>query len=286
MRQMFPFRKKTALLFWCLVSLISLSGSAIAYVLPGPFVLELMVSHFGKAKRLLVHQSLKIYRQELQNGHVELNETLKYIFPDKFRSDILSKNTHRIHVVSSVGLLTIIDGKVSADRSSRFDYYKDILLYHSPLMLQKRLSLLGVDLSVSSLGRFQGKIAYVLGAEYPDESVPQVWVEKETFMPLRWIVTVKTENEKDDLEIRYEQWAKKGNLRYPGRIVFYQNDLLLREIDVNQIQVDPRFSEKLFDIKHLRSTHSEATVFEPGKGDEVEDNEIKKTIEEFKKIYD
>jgi len=283
---MVPFQKKTAVSFLCLVILISFSGSAIAYVLPGPFVLELMINHFGKAKRLLVHQTLKIYRQRLQNDPAELNETLRYIFPDKFRSDILSKNTHRIHVVSSDGLLTIIDGKAGMGRSSRFDHYKDILLYHSPLMLQKRLSFLGVDVSVSSLGRFQDKIAYVLGAEYPDESVPQVWVEKETFMPLRWIVTGKTENEKDDLEIRYGKWSKKGNLWYPGYIRFYQNDLLLREIDVNQIQVNPRFSEKLFDIKHLRSIYSEEAVFGPGKGDEVEDNEIKKTIEEFKKIYD
>ncbi len=280
---MFAFRKKTAISFWWLVALISFPGSAIAYVLPGPFVLELMINHFGKAKRLLVHQTLKIYRQHLQNGPAELNETLRYIFPDKFRSDILSKDTHRIHIVSSDGLLTIFDGKVGVGRSGRFDHYKDILLYHSPLMLQKRLSFLGVDVSVSSLGRFQDKIAYVLGAEYPDESVPQVWVEKETFMPLRWIVTGKTEN--DDLEIRYGKWSKKGNLRYPGHIGFYQNDLLLREIDVNQIQVDPRFSEKLFDIKHLRSIHSGETVFGQGKGDALEDSEIKKTIEEFKKIY-
>lgn len=283
---MFTFRKKTAVSFWCLVALISLSGSAIAYVLPGPFVLELMINHFGKAKRLLVHQTLKIYRQRLQNSPAELNETLRYIFPDKFRSDILSKDTHRIHVVSSDGTLTIIDGKAGVGRRSRFDYYKDILLYHSPIMLQKRLTFLGVDVSVASLGRFQDKIAYVLGAEYPDESVPQVWVEKETFMPLRWIVTGKTKNEKDHLEIRYGKWSKKGNLWYPGYIGFYQNDLLLREIDVNQIQVNPRFSENLFDIKHLRSIHSAETVFGPGKGDEVEDNEIKKTIEEFRKIYD
>lgn len=281
---MYPFRKKKAVSFLCLVALISFSGSAIAYVLPGPFVLELMINHFGKAKRLLVHQTLKIYRQGLQNDPAELNETLRYIFPDKFRSDILSKNIHRIHVVSSDGPLTIIDGKAGVGRGSRFDRYKDILLYHSPLMLQKRLTFLGVDVSVSSLGRFQDKIAYVLGAEYPDESVPQVWVEKDTFMPLRWIVIGKTEN--DNLEIRYGQWSKKGNLWYPGHIGFYQNDLLLREIDVKKIQVDPRFSEKLFDIKHLRSIHSGETVFGPGKGDKVEDNEIKKTIEEFKKIYD
>lgn len=281
-----PFRKKTVVSFWCLVALISLSGSAIAYILPGPFVLELMINHFGKAKRLLVHQTLKIYRSPLQNDHAEFDETLRYIFPDKFRSDILSKDTHRIHLVSSDGPLTIIDGKAGVSRSSRFDQYKDILLYHSPLMLQQRLFLLGVDVSVSSIGRFQGKIAFVLGAEYPDESVPQVWVEKETFMPLRWIVTGKTESKKDDLEIRYGQWSKKGNLWYPGHVGFYQNELLLREIDVNQIEVDPHFSQKLFDIRRLRSIHSGKTGSEPGRENGVKDNEIKKTIEEFKKIYD
>ena len=36
--------------------------------------------------------------------------------------------------------------------------------------MEKELPVLGVDIDVSSLGRFQDKIAYVVGARYPDES--------------------------------------------------------------------------------------------------------------------
>ena len=37
-------------------------------------------------------------------------------------------------------------------------------------MLSERLSDLGVDISISSLGKFEGQPAFVVGAEYPDET--------------------------------------------------------------------------------------------------------------------
>ncbi|MFQ5485711.1 MAG: hypothetical protein ACE5DO_10335 [Desulfobacterales bacterium] len=81
---MFLPKKKIALSFCCLIALISLSGSATGYVLPGPFILELMIKHYGKAKRLLVHQTLKIYRQPLQNDHADFDETLRFISRTNF----------------------------------------------------------------------------------------------------------------------------------------------------------------------------------------------------------
>jgi hypothetical protein len=105
-----------------------------------------------------------------------------------FRSDILSENTQKIHVVSKGRELTIIDGKIADDFQSVFDIYKDLILYRSRILLQKRLDMLGVDGSISSLGRFRGKIAYIVGAQYPDESASQVWLNKDTFRPIRWIM--------------------------------------------------------------------------------------------------
>ena len=254
-----------------------------AYVLPGPYVLELMTQSLGKGKRLLVSQKLRLFDDTPDKDPLELSETLKYRFPDTFRSDISSENIQRILVVSKGRTLTVIDEKTSDETESRYDHYKDLLLFRSRKMLQERLILLGVDPKVSSFGRFQGKPVYVLGAQYPDETVPQVWLDKNTFRPLRWIITSLPPQR---LEVRYLQWHKLEKTWYPMRIEFIADGNLVREIRVENTKVNPSFAKNLFNIEHLKSRYPRA---EPeGSADLDKDeptNEIQKTIENFKKIY-
>ncbi len=280
-----PLKNAFAIVF-CFAMVLCCYTPANCYVLQGPHLLDLMIKKYGKAKRLLVSQKLIFYDNSRQIGAVKINETLSYVFPEEFRSDILSENTQKIHVVSKGRELTIIDGKIADDFQSVFDIYKDIILYRSRILLQERLNILGVDTSISSLGRFRGKIAYIVGAQYPDESAPQIWLNKDTFRPFRWIISKKTENNRQDTtEFRYVEWERFDNNWYPMRIEIYQNDTLLREIVVDNIDITPSFSEDLFDIKQLQSTCIEAGPGKQEQRDSEELSEIQKTIEDFKKIY-
>jgi len=276
-----------------LLGLVTLYTPANAYVLQGPHILELMIGKLGPTGRLSVSQKLILYDNNPQSTGFELTETLRYIFPEQFRSDILSDNAQRIHVISKGAALIVIDGKVIAENESWTDHYKDIILYRSRILLQKRLASLGVDVSVSSLGRFQGKIAYVIGAQYPDKSVPQVWIDKDTFRPMRWLITGKddllsasTESCKDFLEVRYHNWQQAEKIWYPMLIEFYQNDILIRQINVDQITANPSFPEDLFDIKQLQSIYSPASPLASDQQKPEGLSEVQKAIEEFKKIYE
>ena len=274
---------------------ISLLGFAIigffylpanAYVLQGPHILELMTGKYGKAKTLLVSQRQILYNNGLETTTVELDETLTYVFPEEFRSDIRSENIQRLHIISRGQALTVIDGRITATSESMFDHYKDIILYSSRVLLQQQLYLLGIDVSIASLGRFRDKTAYILGAQYPDESVSQLWIDKDTFRPFRLILTKKSDTgHKDSMEIRYDKWRPVENIWYPMHIEYYQNDILVREIIVDDIKVNLDFSKDLFDIKQLQSIYLPASrdVLEQPESEGL--SEIDKTIEKFKKIY-
>ena len=258
-----------------------------AYVLQGPHILDLMIEKLGKARGLMVSQNLQFYQVGRQEEPVELNETLGYVFPEFFRADIQAIQSHRIYIQSRGETFILTDGKIETDTETRFDLYKDILLFRSRKLLEKRLNRFGVDVSISSLGRFEDQLAYVVGAKYPDESVPQIWVDKQTFLPLRWIVTRTVDTKKKDaLEVRYLQWQKRSNTYYPMQIAFYQGDLLVRSIQVQDIRVDPTFPDAFFDISHLKSiqqsTPSEKS--DPNKLEELKD--VQKTIENFEKIFE
>jgi len=160
-------------------------------------------------------------------------------------------------------------------------------LYRSRALLAGRLSYLGVDITLSSLARFQDKIVLVLGTETPDTAVNQVWVDKETFRPVRWLMPGEYENGRRIMwEVRYYDWRQVNSAWYPMHMEFFRDDLLMREIRVEQMTVNPVFPKELFDMARLRlNYHPEATEIT---GDTVSDelNEVQETIDEFRKKYE
>ena len=276
------FLRKSLAIFFFLATLGFQQVSLHAYVLPGPYLLKLMTQNLGIANRLLVTQKLVLHDDNPNMSADELSETLKFKFPKTFRSDIVSENIQRIRILSDRSVFTVIDGKISDEPENSYDHYKDLILFRSREILQERLSNLGVDVKVTSFGRFQGRPAYVLGAQYPDETLPQVWLDKKTFLPFRWIITG---NATQNLEVLYLDWKKLNRTWYPMRIEFFSNGNLVREIHVQDIKVNPSFQADLFDIQQLKSLYPQDAPAEPKNGGKEELDEVQKTIDEFKNIY-
>ena len=318
---------KKCLVFTSLLSILAVFvGSTHAYVLQGPHILDLMIENLGKANSLFVSHKIIYYRagfvddselfspsrssvpssdagyipnrlgqseNHFADGMAQVDETmeldgsLRYIFSQAFRSDARSNDSERIYIFSDGRSLTLIDGNSVPGAANRFDLYKDILFYHSREALVDRLLQLGVDVTISSLGRFEEKIAFVVGAQYPDESVSQVWVDQETFLPLRWIIPgVDPAGESDTLEFRYLIWWKTGKMRYPSRIEFYQNGHLVRVNQAINLEENPTFPKELFDIDYLKTAFPREPVQPIVPGEPEEPSEVEKTIEEFRRIFE
>ena len=242
-----------------------------------------MLKNIGKANRLLVSQKLIISNDDLHGIETDIDETLHYIFPKKFRSDIQTENLQRIIVESMGETLIIIDNKIRPEKKDRFNAYKDLLLLRTKHLLTEKLTHLGINIEVSSLYRFDGKISYILGAHSPNQPVSQLWVEKETFRPLRLIIN---ENVSQYLDFRYYNWRQTGKIWYPMQIDFYQNDKLIRKIMVGDIDIDPSFTEDLFDIHRIQSNYQSDNSEIQSQTNQNEVNEVTKAIEEFKKLYE
>jgi len=266
-----------------LLTLFSLSANG--YVLKGQHVIDLMLKKNHLPTRFFIDQSLAVYNSGFFTSKTEYEQWVRYQLPEQFRSDIESDDLKQIHVASGDDSLTIVDGSVVSESEIWADHYKDIFFYRSREKLVKRLEVLGIDFSVTSLGRFEGIICYVIGARYPDESVPQLWVTKDTFRPLRWIFEISdSDDDMVPLEIFYKEWKSYHKSWYPSKIEFYQGPEIIRSIAVHQIELNPGFSKTLFDINSLK------TYYSPQKFQEVlpetGQSDIEKRIEDFKKIYE
>jgi hypothetical protein len=146
---------------------------------------------------------------------------------------------------------------------------------------------LGVDVSISSLGRFEDKNAFVLGAYYPNDTANQLWVDKDTLLPLRLIIRgVYGADNSDKVEIRYLIWWQIGESRYPSKIEFYQDENLVRVSQAINFEENAIFSEELFDVEHLKVVYPQAPLQPITPAEAEEPSEVQKAIEDFKRIFE
>jgi outer membrane lipoprotein-sorting protein len=275
--------KKIAVALICLTVFLPVA-SAGAYVLKSGHILQLMAGSSGKTKYLRINQHIVVFDHLADNGKIILPETVYYSFPTKFRSDIIAESIQRIHIVSNQVALTVIDRHITSETGSLFDSYKDLLLFRSRYLLEQRLNDMGIDTGISSFGRFNDTLAFVIGAQYPDESVSQVWVDKETFRPLRWIIKTG-EPLIREFEIRYLQWQETGGGWYPWRVEFYENQMLVRQIAVDRVSPEKTIAREVFDVVALKKKYArQVDLLDPVDGEDI--SEVQKTIDSFKKRFE
>ncbi|MFZ0610602.1 MAG: hypothetical protein WAM73_00030 [Desulfobacterales bacterium] len=259
-----------------------------AYVLHGYHLLDLMRREMGSARSLQVVQDLSIQQSTLSpDDLLTVQETLSYRFPTAFRSEFTASDGEHIRVFSDGRSVTVVDRRIVSDTEGELDHFKDVFLFNTRDLLKKRLADLGVAAEVSSVGRFQGRAGYVLGAQYPDETVPQLWLDKKTFRPMRWLLRpAAAANPGQALEVRYEDWRKADSIWYPEKIEFYQGDRLLRRMQVQRTRVNPELAARLFDVAYLKSIFPRATDAPADQGEAGDKNDIQRTIERFRRLFE
>ncbi len=261
--------------------------AAHGYVLQGAHILDLYVQQLGRTGDFYISQKLILPDTENADESVEFYQNLNYKHPDNYRSEILAKDREWIYVRSKGRSVTVVDGRIFNSGDTIFDRYTDLLFGRSRETLQQTLSDFGVDVSISSLGRFKDSIVYVIGAKYPDETRPQIWFDRSSFRPVRWFQPSPhfTENS-EFMEILFSDWQSKNGTWYPMHIEFKVNTFKVRDIFVNEIKSDMHFPDEQFDVDYIRSVYPASTEG-MGLPDDRSDglSDLKKIIDNFKRIY-
>jgi hypothetical protein len=286
------------------------------YVIDGPEILQLVAQRIGRADTLLVKQHLVTYILEQKMRRESAEETVHYVFPNAFRIDLTSDGTRSFFLARDGRNLAVVNDKIDSSAESELDLYHFLLLHHHSSGLINFLEAFGIDTTVRSLGKFQRKVAYVIGAQYPDEDHSQLWIDKETLLPMRWLLVALTQPNPADskatnkaldsdqageasdldpttpvpglerLEFRLSLWQKFGRLYYPMRMDIFQNGVLTREIRVADVNVDPQFKKAIRDIDQQRERYPKVQKkwVEPEEEENLDD--IQKTIDDFKKKFE
>jgi len=265
---------------------VAAPGPAAAHVLEGPHVLELTAEAMGKIAALQIDQKLLVYAPAPDQEPSVFDETVTYVMPQRFRSDIAADRIQRTHLIFADTALTVIDGRLAVGEDP-FDRYQRLLRSRTRSQLMRTLNRMGVETAISSLGRVEETVVFVLGARYPDASVSQLAVDKKTFLPLRLLLVERpSEAGGGRLAITYQDWRKVQSGWFPFQVSFHVNDQLVREIRVADLRINPAIPEGWLDPEALRASLAVSAPETPEEQKQEAVEEVQQAVEAFRKKFE
>lgn len=257
-----------------------------AYVLEGPHVLDLTVQAMGKIAALKANQKLLIYPQHPEETPAVFDETVIYVMPQRFRSEIVSDRIQRTHLEVGEASLTVIDGRLAASPDP-FDRYQRLLRSRTRGHLMRTLNTLGIETAITSLGRVDETVVFVIGARYPDESVSQLAIDKETFLPVRLLlIDAEPAMTGRHLEIYYHKWRKLQDGWFPMQVTFYTDGRLDREIRLVDLRLNPSIPAETLDLEALKASLAVQAVDAPHERKDEAVEEVQRAVQDFQKKFD
>ena len=124
---------------------------------------------------------------------------------------------------------------------------KDADEMHSRIMAS--LHAVGIETPIVTFGHLNDTIAYIIGAQGWETEKAQVWLEKGSLFPIRFIIPTKVGDKTVVVETRLLQYgAGPAGPSFPRIIEMYENGKLIRHAEVTAAQFNQDLPDTLFDL--------------------------------------
>jgi hypothetical protein len=114
----------------------------------------------------------------------------------------------------------------------------------------------GYDLSKLREDTWEGRPAYVVGADKGDLRSRQFWVAKDTLLFVREIEPARDDPKKVD-DIRFTNYQPLAGAWVAARVEVHSEDRLVFSEDYTDIQANVKLAPAVFDAQQFSSTHWE-----------------------------
>jgi hypothetical protein len=114
-----------------------------------------------------------------------------------------------------------------------------------------------------------------------------VWIDKNTFRPVRFLLPSHGGEGAALTDIHFTDYRSLDKARtYPGRILFFENKTLVKMQVLETFEINPEIPGELFDVAYLRGAYESLAPALPAPLPDSETDEVEKSMEEFKKIFE
>jgi hypothetical protein len=180
------------------------------------------------------------------------------LLPGKLRIDIGDPAKNNGYIFSDGNLAIVKDGKLAGAQQRvnillvlGFDVYKQ-----DPETTIKVVKGEGYDLAKFHEDTWEGKPAYVVGADKGDLKSRQFWIGKDTLLFLREIEPARSEADKAE-DIRFTDYRPLEGAWIAARVEMYVDGKMVFSEDYTDIKGNVKLTPAVFDPQQLAATHWE-----------------------------
>ena len=178
--------------------------------------------------------------------------------PGKLRIDIGPATEGNGFILDNGNVTIIKNNQVAGTRTSvnmllvlGFDVY-----HQDPATTAKVVKGEGFDLSKLREDLWEGKPAYVVGADKGDLKSRQFWIAKDTLLFVRVVEPARQDANKLD-DIRFEDYRPLAGGWIAARVEVHSDGELVFSEDYTDIQPNAKLNPGVFDPKQFKTTHWE-----------------------------
>ena len=237
---------------WIFLVLLSLSATqALAYILPAPFLLQMLAEQRRDLKLRDISAQLEVER----HGEDEIFDERLYLkSPERMRLVDETENG-RVYVeregkraVGTAERLKPMDG-LATDLMARLLMPAGSSVDDMAKRLLATVKSVGIDTEIVSLARDNERVVYVIGAKPWEKDKPQLWLDKTSMMPVRFILFAKEGAAGARYETRLLGYggATAGDF-LPQTIERYVDGKKVWRATLSKVDVNQKLPETLFVI--------------------------------------
>jgi outer membrane lipoprotein-sorting protein len=196
-------------------------------------------------KTFSFNQTTEVYRNDSLKHTETWYESIK--FPKDFRIDFGDPDSGKAVIYKNDSSYFFRNGKLAGVRPDNNDLLfllGGMYFYKFDEVISKMTSY-GYDLDKFHEDTWKGKEVYVIGAEKGEDSVNQLWIEKENYSPVRM---VKIENNNKE-EALFEDHVKLGGGYTETLVYFFINNKLVQVEKYHDLKGDIEIDPSIFDAK-------------------------------------
>lgn len=229
-------------------------GTADAYVLPALFLMRTLAE---KRRALRVKDlSVQFSTERVGAGGTDGDTIDEHLFlkhPSRSRrveegegGNILVEK-EGVFAAGTEGKLRRLAGK-TIDLTATLFVPGDKDLDQSSARMIAMLKRVGIDTEITALGRNGDRYVYIIGARSWEPDKPQLWLDKVTFQPVRYIIHADASG-KVLIETRLLEWGSSvGSNWFPRVVETYRDGILETRAEAIQVKLNQNLPETLFVI--------------------------------------
>lgn len=231
-----------------------LAASANAYLLPTGFLIRQMADRRLKSD---VRDCVVQLTAEVDGRQDPVEERIYVKSPERLRLERDLGDSEQVEVEREGHRAEGSANALKATRAPSTELLASLLVprgHSAEEMASRTVSTLqdvGIDTKVVGItiyGKDARETAYVIGAKPYETDKPQIWLDTNTFLPVRLVSFVDEGGKKVRYESRFFDYATGSGDFFPRVIENYRAGKLVRRAEVNDVKVNQDLPETLFQV--------------------------------------